>query len=241
LRLRLRCYYENGMDDPITPPYDYDGYMQCRRECNLERVYSLRDLADRLYEYLALPPRSSIFLDTLPPNLIPSNAVDAIAILFEHGATLFPDMTSAELANDITIALTGVGGPLTAYRLHTIDPAPDYPLGAHNLLSLSSGFHSDYYEPTGQVFHFLGLFNTVAQGGDIIFELADIVHECGGYPNTGTIQDARLSTKASHLGDQAKTLSPIQLAGEIRSTLTSPFTGELLQHYSLLCRDLQSP
>src|SRR5690606_28912240 len=85
----------------------------------------------------------------------------------------------------------------------------------HWLLFESSGMHSDYahMEPDGQINHFLAYFYTVSQGWLFEARSSDIQHECN---DEGTIQDARLSSVAFRLGQQANRSTPAQLANDIR-------------------------
>jgi len=81
-----------------------------------------------------------------------------------------------------------------------------------------------------QIYHFWAYLNTVSQGGIAIATVADIYHECN---EQGTLSDARLTTLAFRFGEQVSSgsLSPQQLASQIRITLKSPFSEPYAPHY----------
>jgi len=159
----------------------------------------------------------------------PANAISALRDLIAFGETL-PDLlglnNTRELVDDISSILLGSTGP------YTIVNALFNIRNWHGLARLSTGIHSDYYQPEGQIAHFWSFLNTFVQGGYAVGMYADFTHECRGVSGItdffspsafGTIPDARLTTAALLISNSIGNALP--LSSHIYNALTNEFVG----------------
>ncbi|MBK9122409.1 MAG: RHS repeat-associated core domain-containing protein [Chloroflexi bacterium] len=227
---RTRDAFEQTQGFPIILP-DGDGGMPPRPECGVEFVRGLREYAELLADCLAGECAD------LPDGSAPKDLPDALARLVEYSSAQCPESSTTELVDHISEVLLKSRGGLTIWDAARVTTR-------HPLDSFSAGLNPDIWEASGQVHHFWSYLNTVAQGGPIGYGVAmaaDVIHECGlenvgilfgRGPVVGTVQDARLTSIAVHLGVSVHLgLDPDGLAAAIREQLTQSFSGPLAHWY----------
>ncbi len=245
------CMNQSDGSDPIPPrpvetPSPSQPKSQATPNPNAENaVEIIRQAADKLYNCLPNSGKECIPGDLSRVSFSPPlDSLAALTILMKWGRVNWPYMELRELMDNITLVLLNRNGPRTILE-DAIGPRTNDNHPLINVDANQTGLHIDYQRNTdgtiqnGQLSHFWPYFNTRIQGGERIFRLADIYHECleGG----GTVPDARLTTRAYQLGDELLRwgIGDDYLVHQFNQVLRSPFSGCLLSHYYTVCHDAE--